>query len=163
VIVDTVSTVLPTVVWSDQPDLVVGRAIMTAVATTPSDVQLFAGDRIVVGETVDALIMRAGFGAEVNGILTRCMLRAPIIRSAGRRREWIFLTQPRTPLRQATWADLVRIQVGWLHAGAELPLPAADGTGDRTWLQRPEFGQPLPPWTAVVSAARSASSVCGLW
>ena len=136
---------------------------MTAVANTPSDVQLFAGDRITVGDTVDALIMRAGFGAEVNGILTRCMLRAPIILSVGRQREWIFLTQPRTTLRQATWADLVRIQVGWLHAGSELQLPAADGAGDRTWLQRPEFGQLLPPWMAVVSAARSASSVCGTW
>jgi len=131
---------------------------MTAVANTPSDVQPFAGDRIVVGETVDALIMRAGFGAEVNGILTRCMLRAPILLSAGRQREWIFLTQPRTTLRQATWTDLVRIQVGWLHVGAEIPLPGPEG-----WIQRPDFGQPLPPWTAVVSAARSASSVCGLW
>ncbi|QUQ66033.1 hypothetical protein [Kutzneria sp. CA-103260] len=138
---------------------------MTAVANTPSDLQLFAGDRIVVGEAVDALIMRAGFGAEVNGILTRCMLHAPIILSAGRRWEWIFLTQARTALRQATWADLVRIQVGWLHAGAELLLPTddADGTAERRWQQRPLFGQPLPPWTAVVSAARSASSVCGLW
>lgn len=136
---------------------------MTAVANTPSEVQLFAGDHVVVGEAVDALIMRAGFAAEVNGILTRCMLRAPIILSAGRRREWIFITQARTSLRPATWADLVRIQVGWLPVGAEIALPGTDGPAERRWLQRPVFGQALPPWTAVVSAARSASSVCGLW
>jgi hypothetical protein len=135
---------------------------MTAVANTGSEVQLFAGDHIVVGDHADALIMRAGFAAEVNGILTRCQLRAPIILSVGRHREWIFITQTRTQLRTATWADLVRIQVGFLPIGTVIPLP--DGaSGTQTWLQRPVFGECPPPWSAVVSAARSASSVCGSW
>jgi hypothetical protein len=134
---------------------------MTAVANTGSEIQLFAGDHIVVGAGADALIMRAGFAAEVNGILTRCLLRAPIILAVGRQREWMFITQARTQLRTATWADLVRIQVGYLPIGTVIPLP--DGAGERTWLQRPVFGEGLPPWSAVVSAARSASSVCGSW
>lgn len=136
---------------------------MTAVTNTGSEIQLFAGDHIAVGETADALIMRAGFAAEVNGVLTRCLLRAPIILSVGRQREWIFITQPRTSLRPVTWADLVRIQVGWLPVGTVIPLPVAKDVGERRWLQRPVFGQSLPPWSAIVSAARSASSVCGTW
>ena len=136
---------------------------MTAVANGPTTVQLFAGDHIVVGDTADALIMRAGFAAEVNGILTRCLLRAPIILSMGRQREWIFITQARTSLRPVAWTDLVRIQVGWLPVGTVIPLPGVEDTGERRWLQRPVFGECLPPWTAVVSAARSASSVCGTW
>ena len=134
---------------------------MTAVANTGAEVQLFAGDHIVVGDHADALIMRAGFAAEVYGILTRCLLRAPIIFAVGRQREWIFITQARTRLRASTWADLVRIQVGFLPTGTVIPLPG-DGE-ERSWLQRPVFGECLPPWSAVVSAARSASSVCGSW
>ncbi|MEV6606533.1 hypothetical protein [Kutzneria sp. NPDC051319] len=134
---------------------------MTALANTGSEAQLFAGDHIVVGESADALIMRAGFAAEVNGILTRCLLRAPIILSIGRQREWIFITQARTQLRTATWADLVRIQVGYLPVGTVVPLPG--DSAERRWLQRPVFGECAPPWSAVVSAARSASSVCGSW
>lgn len=136
---------------------------MTALANTRSEVDPFAGDHIVVGDTADALIMRAGFAAEVNGVLTRCLLRTPIILSVGRHREWIFLTQARTSLRPATWTDLVRIQVGWLPVGTVIPLPGAADAGERRWLQRPVLGECLSPWTAVVSAARSASSVCGAW
>jgi hypothetical protein len=134
---------------------------MTAVANTRFET--FPADHLTVGRTTDALIMRAGFAAEVNGILTRCLLRAPIILSVGRSREWIFITEARTAMRPATWADLVRIQVGWLPVGAIVPLPGAADAGDRRWLQRPAPGESLPSWSAVVSAARSASSVCGSW
>jgi hypothetical protein len=134
---------------------------MTAVANTRFET--FPADHITVGDTADALIMRAGFAAEVNGVLTRCLLRAPIILSVGRHREWIFITQARTALRPVTWADLVRIQVGWLPVGAIIPLPGAANAADRRWLQSPALGESLPPWSAVVSAARSASSVCGSW
>jgi hypothetical protein len=79
-----------------------------------------------------------------------------------RQREWVFITRARTQLRTATWADLVRIQVGFLPTGTVIPLPLTD-SADRRWLQRPVFGECLPPWSAVVSAARSASSVCGFW
>lgn len=120
--------------------------------------------RLQVGTLVDAVIIRAGFAAEVNSILTMSLLRAPIILAPGRPSDWIFLTEGRTPLRRSTMDDLVRIQVGWKPQGAVISLPVLEGgRSDLRWLERPAPGTPLPPWTAVIGAARHASSLCGGW
>jgi len=120
--------------------------------------------RLRLGSVIDALIMRAGFAAEVNNFLVRHMFHAPIIVVPGNPADWIFLTQPRTTMRQSVWEDLVHIQVGWKRRGQTIPLPALDNTNDGVrWLEQPQQHTELPPWTAVVAAARRASSVCGAW
>jgi hypothetical protein len=117
-----------------------------------------------LGETVDAVTMRAGFAAEVNNVLAKSFLTGPVIVVPGNPADWVFITQGRTPLRRSTVDDLVRIQVGWNPVGATIPLPAlvAGHEGPR-WLERPKLGSALPPWTAVIGAARRASSLCGTW
>jgi len=131
----------------------------------PTTIDSVTGDvRLQLGTNVDALIMRAGFAGEVNNFLARHMLRAPIIVVPGDPNDWIFLTQPRTTLRQSSWDDLVRIQVGWKRRGDNILLPALDNVDEGVrWLERPQPHVALPPWTAVVGAARSTSSLCGTW
>lgn len=117
-----------------------------------------------LGSTVDALIMRAGFAAEVNNFLARHMFHVPIIVVPVDPNDWIFLTGPRTTMRLTTWEDLVRIQVGWKRRSEMIALPAPDSsTGTLRWLQRPEPATALPPWSVVVGAARASSSLCGTW
>jgi hypothetical protein len=117
-----------------------------------------------LGSTVDALFMHSGFAAEVNNFLARHMFRASIIVVPGEPSDWIFLTGPRTTMRLTTWEDLVRIQVGWKRRSDVLALPAPESfAGTSRWLQSPEPGTELPPWSAVVGAARASSSLCGAW
>ena len=116
-----------------------------------------------VGRVIDALIMPAGFGGEVNRQLMQAMLRVPIIVVPGSRTatssRWVFLTRPRTQMRPSTLADLVSAQVGWYEVGAAIPLPGSGSTGGGPrWVQRPEAGLELPEWGAVVGAVRRTFS-----
>jgi hypothetical protein len=131
----------------------------------PTTIDSSTGDvRLELGKVVDALFIRAGFAAEVNSFLVRHMFRVPIIVVPGDPTDWIFLTQPRTKMRLSSWEDLVRIQVGWKRRGDTISLPALDNADEGVrWLERPQQHTELPPWTAVVCAARSASSLCGGW
>lgn len=118
--------------------------------------------RLQLGETVDALLIRAGFAAEVNKFLVRHMFRVPIIVMPGSPEDWVFVTQQRTTMRMSVWEDLVRIQVGWKRRGDTIPLPPLDNIDDGLrWFQRPEQQAELPPWSAVICAARSASTLLG--
>lgn len=151
---------------------------------TPYDLQLYSatrGDRVLaryyraafawpaaadstgvwlrLGDVVDALAIRARLAIKVNRILVQSLLSAPIIEVCDQHPLWVFLTQPRTPLRQSTWADLVRLGIRWQEPGSSLRLPPLDGIARSFhWLKCPTPGVRLPPWTAVVGAARSASS-----
>jgi hypothetical protein len=131
----------------------------------PTTIDNVTGEvRLQLGSIVDALYMRAGFAAEVNSFLVRNMFRVPIIVVPSEPNDWIFLTQPRTTMRLRIWEDLLRIQVGWKRRGDTILLPALDNTDEGVrWLERPRQHTSLPPWTAVVAAARRASSVCGAW
>lgn len=131
----------------------------------PTTIDSVSGDvYLQLGTTVDALIMRAGSGAEVNNFLARHMLRVPIIVVPGDPNDWIFLTQPRTTMRMSSWGDLVRTQIGWKRHGDVVLLPASDNVKEGVrWLERPQPHMTLPPWTAVADAARRASSPCGTW
>jgi hypothetical protein len=132
----------------DQHDLPVGVALLGS-----------PEGELKVGGSVDALFMRAGFASEVNSFLVRHLFWAPIIVTVAEPSEWIFLTQPRTPMRTAVWEDLVRIQVGWKRHGETITLPAIGTTTQGVrWLQQPGRRTMLPPWTAVVAATRSISS-----
>ncbi|RBM17616.1 hypothetical protein DI005_21240 [Prauserella sp. PE36] len=159
-----------TAVIDDQPTLAEHQSDQRArdytdVFAWPTTIDSVTGDvRLRLGTTVDALIMRAGFAGEVNNFLARHMLRAPIIVVPGDPDDWIFLTQPRTTMRMSSWDDLVRIQVGWKRRGDSVLLPALDNVDEGVrWLERPQPQMTLPPWTAVVGAARSTSSLCGTW
>lgn len=157
-----------TTVIDHQPSLVEGhchRLDQYDAFAWPTTIDNFTGDvRLQLGSIVDALYMRAGFAAEVNRFLVRNMFRAPIIVVPGQPNDWIFLTQPRTTMRLRTWEDLLRIQVGWKRRGDKILLPALDSADEGLrWLERPQQQANLPPWTAVVAAARRASSVCGAW
>ena len=132
----------------------------------PTTIDTSTGDvRLQLGVVVDALIIRAGLAAEVNTVLIRHMLRVPIIVAPAEPAGWVFLTGPRTTMRQSTWEDLGRLQVEWKHRGCSVSLPALGTAGEGVrWLQPPRPGTELPPWSAVVGAARrAASSVRGTW
>lgn len=131
----------------------------------PTTIDNSTGDvRLRLGTVVDALFIRTGLAVIVNNFLVRHMLCAPIITVPGNSTDWIFLTQPRTTMRLAVWEDLVRIHVGWKRRGDTISLPAPDSaSGGVRWLERPRQHNGLPPWTAVVAAARRASSSHGTW
>jgi hypothetical protein len=133
------------------------RRYYTNLLSWPTTIDSETGEvRLRLGETVDALVMRAGFGGEVNHELVRAMMRAPIIVVPGKKAvDWVFLTQPRTPMRQLTVDDLMAAQVGWYKPGDTVALPAFGEIEEGLrWLQRPEAGEELPSWGAVVGAVR---------
>lgn len=120
--------------------------------------------RLRLGDTVDALIMRAGLGAEVNHHLVQALFEVPIIATAADAcpSRWIFLTQPRTEMRESTVVDLASQQVTWHRAGTTIPLPSLGhpGPGLR-WAQPPKAGTELVSWGTVVGAVRRAA--VGSW
>ena len=143
---------------------------MTSLAEPPSHRDRFGwpttidpdtgGELLEVGTTVDALSMRAGFGGEVNSYLKRHLQRASIIVVPGDPTRWVFLTGPRIELRLPVLYDLMRIEVGWYRRGHQVRLPTSDTAGAR-WLTPPQAE--LPPFAAVVAAARSVSSLCATY
>ncbi|SDM17433.1 hypothetical protein [Allokutzneria albata] len=145
---------------------------MTLISEPPASVQLPGLTQglvpgqpaLVVGDTVGAISMRAGLGAETNAMLSLHLLSGPVLGIPGHPERWVFLTGPVTPVRVDTVLDLVRIDVQLLAPGTRLALPprSADEPGPR-WVVRPRPGHDLPPWQAVVSAARSTSSMCRNW
>ncbi len=133
------------------------RRYYTNLLSWPTTIDSGTGEvRLRLGETIDALVMRAGFGGEVNHELVRAMMRAPIIVVPGKKAvDWVFLTQPRTPIRQSTVENLMTAEVGWYKTGDTVALPPFGTTdGGLHWLQRPEAGKELPSWGAVVGAVR---------
>jgi hypothetical protein len=125
------------------------------VETDPDDV------RLRVGHDVDALFMRAGFAAEVNSLLAKHTLRAPIIVMSGESTDWVFLTQPRTLLRLSVWEDLTYMGIRWMRRGDTIPLPTFKPAEEIRWLELPQWATELPPWNAVVGAARAVWTKCG--
>lgn len=156
---------MTTAVTDHQPTLADGKPdqrnqYYQEVFAWPTTIDNTTGEvRLQLGSVVDALFMRAGFAAEVNSFLVRHMFRASILVVPSVPNDWIFLTQPRTTMRQRVWEDLVRSQVGWKRRGETILLPALDSTEDGVrWLEQPQQHIDLPPWSAVVAAVRSACS-----
>lgn len=110
------------------------------------------GAYLLVGDTVGALRMRAGLGAEVQWWLRLRMLAGPVLAVPGKRTEWTFLTQPAPggPHRKP-------LPPGVEPVAARLPLPTP-GTdrGTAFWATAPDPAHPaLPPFASVVGAVRS--------
>lgn len=124
------------------------------VETDPDDV------RLRVGHDVDALFMQAGFAAEVNSFLTKHRLCAPIIVMSGESTDWVFITQPRTVLRLSVWEELTYMGIRWMRRGDTIPLPTFKPAEKIRWLEPPQWATDLPPWTAVVGAARAVWTTC---
>ena len=121
-----------------------------------------AGVWLRIGDVVDVLVIRGQLAGRVNSILVPSFLGAPIIEVYGRHSFWVFLTQPRTPLRRSTWAELGRLGITWREPGSSMRLPSPGGRATSLrWLKCPTRGARLPPWTAVVGSARSASNQAG--
>lgn len=118
-----------------------------------------AGVWLQLGEAMDMLSVPARLAARVDNILAQSMLGAPLLEVPGKQPFWAFITQARTPLRQSTLADLIRLEIGWQEPGSTLRLPSlCSPTAGFRWLKSPVRGMSPPPWTAVVGAARSASN-----
>lgn len=128
-----------------------------------TSVDLESGElRLAVGDPVDALIIPAGFAGEVNLMLKVRMQRAPVIVVPGSPTKWMFLTGPRTQLRESTFAAMVRHRVEWLDKGSKIMLPVGP-TSPVRWLEGgPTVGHELPLWTTIIAAARSAAAM-GAW
>lgn len=141
------------------------RRLGTAHLDWPITVAPTTGEaRLRLGDTVDALIMRAGLGAEVNHHLIRAMFRVPIIIASADANpdRWIFLTQPRTEMRESTIVDLVTQQVTWHKVGTTIPLPSLSCPGpELRWAQPPGADVELVSWGTVVGAVRRAA--VGTW
>jgi hypothetical protein len=112
------------------------------------------GPRLLVGEGVDALSMPAWFGAQVNHYLALCLLSAPIFADLGGLPRWIFLTRAREHTVRRPIDNLVGMGVTAVAPGA-LDLPSlTPPVGGNRWVTPPVPLATLPPWAAVVGAAR---------
>ncbi|AHI01477.1 hypothetical protein GCM10010174_09200 [Kutzneria viridogrisea] len=118
---------------------------------------------ITIGEPVSAIGMRAGLGAEVNALLSIAMLSGPVLAYTGSPERWVFLTGPATAISHTVLGDLVRMRVVLFSTGSLLALPSAHDGGIVRWVSAPREDRPLPPWQAVVAAARRTCSVSSGW
>ncbi|WP_152551907.1 hypothetical protein [Actinokineospora spheciospongiae] len=113
-----------------------------------------ARPRLLVGDNVDALSMPAWFGAQVNHHLTLCLLTASILTIPDAPTKWIFLTRRRETASPRTMNALTNMNITTLPPGP-LDLPEQISPVDGAhWVTPPLPLSSLPPWTAVVGAAR---------
>lgn len=107
------------------------------------------------GSGFDAVTLPPTLGARVHRELSSAMLTAPVIVDASLGR-WTLLTGIALIARMNLPPDLITARVRAVPRGAPvlLPVPLADGwDGQRHWVSSPDESA-LPPWTAVVGAAR---------
>lgn len=115
---------------------------------------------LVCGEVVDALVMPAGLGGEVNHLLRGIRLYAPVVESRDNdgRLTWAFLCEPRECSRPA--GALAHHGVKHFGPGTmvRLPLSAGCGSGTPRWVAQPKGGDgaALPPWMSIFSCASKA-------
>lgn len=103
-------------------------------------------------------------GAEILRYLRTRMLAGPVVALPGAPARWLMLTESAD---DATPVSLIRLRArgGLTHrSGTLVPLPPSRlESGSVTWAVPPSQGGPtLPPFTAVVSAARTVTETAGL-
>lgn len=123
---------------------------------------LRADDRLLLttDERVSAVELPAAIGAEVQHYLAVRMLAGPVIALPCAPRRWLLLTE-------SAPVNLVRLRArGALthRCGTLVPLPPSRvESGVVTWHVPPSLDGPsLPPFTAVVAAARAVTETVGL-
>lgn len=127
---------------------------------------LRAGDRLLLAAdtTVSAVEMPASIAAEVQHYLSVRLLAGPVIALPGTPCRWLLLTESAD---EAAPVSLVRLRArgGLIHrCGTLVPLPPSRlESGAVSWRVPPSLDGPtLPPFTAVVAAARAVSETAGL-
>jgi hypothetical protein len=109
---------------------------------------------VAIGQTVDAVTMPAGLGAQVRDELGIAMLNGPVMADPDGRR-WTFLTKPLEHLRPTITADLSHAQVDLVPHGGHVVIPNDPGTSSGTlwrWIEQPT--RALPPAYAVIGVTR---------
>lgn len=127
---------------------------------------LRADDRLLLttNERVSAVELPAALGAEIQHYLAVRMLAGPVIALPGAPRRWLLLTESAD---ESAPVNLVRLRArGALthRCGTLVPLPPSRlESGVVTWHVPPSLDGPsLPPFTAVVAAARAVTETVGL-
>ena len=102
--------------------------------------------------------MPADLGEAVHRQLSRSDLAGPVV-DHPRARRWTFLTGPADAdtLTASVSAELFRLYATVACTGSRIVLPSADDerTGYRTWVQRPEAADTVPPLAEVIDATRA--------
>lgn len=125
-----------------------------------------AGDRLLLttNDQISAVELPAALGAEMQRYLTVRLLGGPVIALPGTPRRWLLLTQSAD---ESAPVNLVRLRArGALthRCGTLVPLPPSRvESGVVSWQVPPSLDGPsLPPFTAVVAAARAVTETAGL-
>lgn len=125
-----------------------------------------AGDRLLLttNDRISAVELPAVLGAEMQHYLTVRLLAGPVIALPGTPRRWLLLTQSAD---ESAPINLVRLRArGALthRDGTLVPLPPSRvESGVVTWRVPPSLDGPsLPPFTAVVAAARAVTETARL-
>jgi len=111
---------------------------------------------VAIGQTVDAVTMPAGLGAQVRDELGIAMLNGPVIADPDGRR-WTFLTKPLEALRPTITADLSHAHVDLAPHGGYVVIPTEPGTSSGKlwrWIEQPTPARALPPAYAVIGVTR---------
>ncbi|NKY30629.1 hypothetical protein NG2371_05536 [Nocardia gamkensis] len=126
------------------------------VCDLPAEVDPPQVGRIVLGMGVAwAVIMPATLGQDVKVWMQRHHHRIGPIMSHPRSKRWTYLTQPDLPDDIMLFAEMFRLDVSLVRAGATvaLPSPADRGTTFRAWIARPDSAF-RPSGSVVVAAIR---------
>lgn len=127
---------------------------------------LRASERLLLAadSTVSAVEMPASVAAEVQHYLSLRLLAGPVLALPGVPCRWLILTESAD---HAAPVSLVRLRArgALVHrCGTLVPLPPSRlRSGAVSWQVPPSLDGPtLPPFTAVVAAARAVSETAGL-
>ena len=127
---------------------------------------LSVGERLLLATDarVSAVELPAACGAEVQHYLAVRMMAGPVIALPGAApRRWLLLTESAD---EAAPVNLVRLRArGALthRCGTLVPLPPSRlESGVVRWQVPPPGGPALPPFNAVVTAARAVTETAGL-
>lgn len=127
---------------------------------------LRAGDRLLLAadSTISAVEVPASIGGEIQHYLSVRLLAGPVIALPGTPCRWLILTESAD---DAAPVNLIRLRArrALTHrCGALLPLPPSSlESGAVSWQFPPSLDGPtLPPFTAVVAAARAVTETAGL-
>ncbi|GLZ28212.1 hypothetical protein Lesp02_04020 [Lentzea sp. NBRC 105346] len=114
-----------------------------------------------VGEEMDAVTMPLRLAEAAAVHLRIAMLAGPMMAAPGG--QWLtFLTAPATASRPDLPVELRRARVQLVPRGGQVVIPTSSEAGHDLrvwrWVEPPQPRRALPPWPAVIAAARRAVS-----
>lgn len=109
---------------------------------------------VAVGARVDAVVMPLALGQRVHAALQIATVAAPVIAGPGRG-WWTFITEPSAVQKPDVPGELHAMRVRVVPRGSTVVLPCGiTCESSPRWVIAPRSDRPLPPWPAVVNAAR---------